>query len=226
MSPDRSRAGARPLLIGRVYAHLLGAILVLVVFEVALFESGLADRVARVVSGVPWALVLGAFLILAWLASRMAYRLRTLPGQYAGLGLYILAKGLILVPLLFHAERAAPGVIEQAAQITVAGFLALTAIVYATRRDFSFLRPLLWWGGLLALTLILLALVSELRLGTWFNLAMVGLAGAAILYDTSKLPRRASDGRHVGAALSLLASVGMMFWHLARYLTRLRRHLR
>jgi FtsH-binding integral membrane protein len=174
-------------------------------------------------SEVPWALILGAFLIVAWLASRMAYRLKTLPGQYAGLGLYVLAKGLILVPLLDHAERLAPGVVEQAAQMTVAGFAALTAIVLTTRRDFSFLRPFLYWAGLLALMMIFAALLHGLRLGTWFNLAMIGLAGAAILYDTSKLAERLRGGRAVAASLSLLASIGMMFWHLVRYATKLRR---
>lgn len=221
--PIRPGAGARSVFITRTYVHVFGAVLALVAFEVALFRSGLAARIAEALHGVPWALVLGAFLVIAWLATRMAYRLRTLPGQYLGLGVYVVAKGLIMVPLLYHADRVAPGVIEQAAQITTVGFAGLTAVVFVTRKDFSFLRPLLVWGGFLALLLIFAALFLGLSLGTWFNLAMVALAGASILYDTSKVARRYGGRRYVGAALSLFASIGMMFWHLLRYLTKLRR---
>ena len=49
-------------------------------------------------------------------ATRLAYRMRSKPVQYAGLGRYIVAKGTIFVPLLYHADRLAAGVIEQAAQ--------------------------------------------------------------------------------------------------------------
>lgn len=221
--PVEPGAGARATFITRVYSHVFGAVVALVAFEVALFRSGIAARITAALREVPWALVLGAFLVIAWLATRMAYRLSTLAGQYAGLGVYIFAKGLIMVPLLEHAERAAPGVIEQAAQMTLVGFAGLTAIAFTSRQDFSFLRPLLIWGGFLALLAIAAALLFGWRLGTWFNLAMVGLAGASILYDTAKVARRFSDRRHVGAALSLFASIGMMFWHLLRYLARLQR---
>lgn len=221
--PIRPGAGARAVFITRVYAHLFGAVVALVAFEVALFQSGAAARITAALGHVPWALVLGAFLVIAWLATRMAYRLSTLTGQYAGLAVYVVAKGLIMAPLLHHADRAAPGVIEQAAQITLTGFAGLTAIAFTSRRDFSFLRPFLVWGGFLALMMIAAALLFGLRLGTWFNLAMVGLAGASILYDTSKVARRYDGRRYVGAALSLFASVGMMFWHLLRYLTKLQR---
>ena len=39
-----------------------------------------------------------------------------------GWGLYIVAKGLILIPLLYRAESVAPGLIEQAAQVEVERF--------------------------------------------------------------------------------------------------------
>jgi FtsH-binding integral membrane protein len=45
---------------------------------------------------------------------------------------------------------------------------------------------------------------------------MVGLAGAAILYDTSNILQRYPEDRYVGAALQLFASVAMMFWYMLR----------
>jgi FtsH-binding integral membrane protein len=52
------------------------------------------------------------------------------------------------------------------------------------------------------------------NIGTWFSVAMVGFAGAAILYDTSNILRSFPEDRHVGAALQLFASVALMFWYV------------
>ncbi|MBT8469146.1 MAG: Bax inhibitor-1 family protein [Deltaproteobacteria bacterium] len=219
-------ASARAKFITAVYLHLFGAILAFIAFEVALFKSGLAAKIAAALSGVPWGLVLAAFLLIAWFATRMAWRLETRLGQYAGLGLYIVAKGLIFVPLLFRAERLAPGMIEQAAQVTALGALGLTLIAWASRSDFSFLRPFLYWGGTVALLLIVAAILFGWHLGTWFSIGMIALSGASIIYDTAGIARRYGRGssrRTVGAALALFASIGMMFWYVLRLSTRLQR---
>ena len=59
-------------------------------------------------------------------------------------------------------------------------------------------------------------LLFGFELGTWFSVAMVGLAGAAILYDTSNILRNYPEDRYVGAALQLFASVALMFWYVLR----------
>ena len=46
--------------------------------------------------------------------------------------------------------------------------------------------------------------------------AMVGLAGAAILHDTSNVLHHFPEDRYVGAALELFASVALMFWYVLR----------
>ncbi len=227
--PIAPGAGLRATFITRVYAHLLGAILVFVAFEVALFKSGVAAKIASAMAGVPWGLVLAAFLLIAWFATRMAWRLDSSVGQYTGMGLYIAAKGLIFVPLLYRANRVAPGTIEQAAQVTVLGAIGLTLVAWTCRSDFSFLRPFLYWGGTVALLLIVSAIVFGWHLGTWFSVAMIALSGTSILYDTAGIVRRYGERgghqarRHVGAALSLFASIGMMFWYVLRLTTRLQR---
>ena len=68
----------------------------------------------------------------------------------------------------------------------------------------------------LALVAIVSAVLFGFELGTWFSVAMVGLAGASILYDTSNILREYPEDRHVGAALQLFASVAMMFWYVLR----------
>jgi FtsH-binding integral membrane protein len=210
----------RALFITRAYNHLFLAVAALVAIEIALFRSGIADRLAQRMLSVPWLLILAAFMLVGWLASRAAWKLRSLAGQYAGLATYVVAKAIILVPLLYQAERFAPGTIQQAAQWTLLGFTGLSAIAWITREDFSFLRPFLIWLGFVALLLIVAALLFGFHLGTWFSAAMIALAGASVLYDTDKIRRRSRTNRYVGAALSLFASVAMMFWYVLRILSR------
>ena len=59
-------------------------------------------------------------------------------------------------------------------------------------------------------------MIFGFQLGTFFSVAMVGLAGASILYDTSNVLLRFPEDRYVGAALELFSSVAMMFWYVLR----------
>ena len=83
-------------------------------------------------------------------------------------------------------------------------------------RGLSFLRGILMWGGILALVLIVGGTIFGFNLGTYFSVAMVGLAGASILYDTSNVLHHYPEDRYVGAALELFASVAMMLWYVLR----------
>lgn len=208
---------ARATFITRTYAHLFGAIIGFVLVEMFFFTSGLADVMARAMLGTSWLLVLGGFVLVNWLASRAAHQSRSLGTQYLALGGFVVAEAVIFVPLLFIAESYAQGgVIESAATVTLLGFGALTAIAFWTRKDFSFLGALLRWVGILALVAIVAAVIFGFELGTWFSVAMIGVAGAAILYDTSNVIHHFPQDRYVAAALTLFASVALMFWYVLR----------
>jgi FtsH-binding integral membrane protein len=215
-APEQA-ATERGVFIMRVYGHLLGAIALFTLIEVYLFRTGMAESITRALLGVNWLLVLGGFMLAGWLARGMASRAGGLGSQYAGLLLYVVAQAVIFTPMLFIADSyAGGGVIRSAAVVTLAGFVGLTAVVFYTRKDFSFLGALLRWAGILALVAIAAAVLFGLELGTWFSVAMVGLAGAAILYDTSKILRHWPNDRYVGAALELFSSVALMFWYVLR----------
>ena len=137
--------------------------------------------------------------------------------QYLALAGFVVAEAVIFVPMLFIAQLYAQGdVIESAATVTLLGFGALTMIAFWTRRDFSFLGALLRWVGILALVAIAAAVLFGFELGTWFSVGMIGVAGAAILYDTSNVIHRYPEDRFVAAALQLFASVALMFWYVLR----------
>ena len=207
---------SRARFITRTYNTLFLAISGFAGIEVALFKSGLAESIARVLLGGSWLLVLGGFMVVSWFGSRVAARSESQGAQIAALSAYVLAEAIIFVPLLYVADAYAPGAIRSAALVTIVGFAGLTAIAWQTKKDFSFLGGLLRWGGMLALVLIVASVLFGFELGTFFSVAMVGFAGAAILYDTSNILREYPEDRYISAALQLFSSVALMFWYVLR----------
>jgi FtsH-binding integral membrane protein len=209
-------AQARGTFVSRTYGHLFGAVMAFMLIEIFLFKAGLAEPMARAMLGTSWLLVLGGFVVVSWLASFAAHRAESKPAQYAALAGYVVAEAIIFVPLLYLANRMAPGAISSAAAVTFIAFAALTAVVFFTGKDFSFLRGMLCWGGIIALVLIVAGVIFGFQLGTFFSVAMVALAGGAILYDTSNVLHHYPEDRYVAAALQLFASVALMLWYVLR----------
>jgi FtsH-binding integral membrane protein len=207
---------ARASFINRTYNHLMGAIVLFTLIEVGLFQSGIAEPIAQVLLGGSWLLVLGAFMLVSWFASRVSLTSESKGAQYAALGGFVVAQSIIFVPMLWLANQYAPGAIQSAAVVTLVGFVGLTAVAFVTRKDFSFMRGVLMWGGVVAILAIVGGVLFGFELGTWFSVAMIGFAGAAILYDTSNVLHHFSEDRYVGAALQLFASVALMFWYVLR----------
>jgi FtsH-binding integral membrane protein len=209
-------ASSRARFISRTYGHLFAAILAFTGIEIFLFTSGFAEPIARAMLGTSWLVVLGAFMIVGYLASWAAARATSPAAQYGALGAYVIAEAIIFVPLLFIANLQAPGTISSAAIVTLLGFAGLTAVAVATGKDFSFLRGVLMWGGIAAVLLIVGSVIFGFQLGTIFSVAMVAFAGAAILYETSKVLRSYPEDRYVAASLQLFAAVALMFWYVLR----------
>jgi hypothetical protein len=204
----------RAAFISRTYAHVAMAILGFAAIESYFFSSGVAEQLAPRMLGVNWLLILGAFMVVGWLASHVAHRVESKPLQYAALAGFVLAEAIIFLPLLYIAVLTQPAIIDSAAGVTLLGTGGLTAVAFITKRDFSFLRGILVWGGILALVAIAGSVLFGFHMGTWFSVAMIGFAGAAILYDTSNVMRHYPEDRHVAAALELFASIALMFWYV------------
>lgn len=208
----------------KVYQHLALALAAFVGFEVVLFNVGLAEAMHDFFlrsGGASWLLLLGGVAIINWFAAQAAYDVLDQSRQYLGLFGVALGQALIFAPFLYRIlalEGSAP--VVNAVWITGLGFAGLTAVAYFTRRDLSFLRPLVMWGFVAALVLILAAVLFGANLGTWFSLAMIGLAGAAILYQTQGILRTYPETAYVGAAVSLFGSLMTMFWYVLRLVSR------
>src|ERR1022692_3624920 len=212
----RAGSDSRSVFITRTYTHLVAGILGFILVELALFESGWAGPIARFMFGFNWILIMGAFMLTGWLATRTAQTSSSLGMQYFAYAMYVIAEALIFVPLLYIADAKAPGAIDSAALITLLGAGGLMFVAHRTRKDFTFLRAILMWGGVLALIAIIGAAVFGLQLGTWFSVLMIGFAGAAVLYDTSNIIHLYPEDRYVSAAMQLFASIALMFWYALR----------
>jgi uncharacterized protein len=209
-------AETRSSFIWRTYGHVAAAIFLFAGIETYLFDSGLALPMAQAMLGFNWLLILGAFMIVGWLATHVAHSVQSKPLQYVALVGFVVAQAIIFLPLLAIAISAQPGIVESAVGVTLLGTGGLTAVALITRKDFSFLRGLLVWGGILALVAIVAAVLFGFDLGTWFSVAMIGFAGAAVLYDTSNILHHYPEDRYVAAALQLFASIALMFWYVLR----------
>src|SRR6201985_3556880 len=206
----------RAAFVTRTYTHVVGGILAFILIELGLFESGAADQIVHFMFGVSWLLMLGAFMLVGWLATRTAQTSTSVGMQYFAYGAYIVAEAVIFVPLLYIANAKAPGAIDSATLITALGAGGLMVVAHRTRKDFSFLRAILMWGGVIALLAIVGGVVFGAQLGTSFSVAMIGFACAAVLYDTSNIIHVYPEDRYVAAALQLFASIALMFWYVLR----------
>ena len=219
LSAAQSQPSERAAFIRRTYAHLAGAILAFVGLEAYLLGTPIAEMMNNFISGKQygWIMILGAFILCGWLARGLASRGASQTMQYVGLTLYVIANAVIFVPMLYVAvSYSSPEVLPTAGILTLLLFIGLTAIVFTTKKDFSFLRGILMIGGMVALGLIVCGAIFGFNLGLVFSGAMVLLASGAILYDTSKVLHHYSTDQHVGAALELFASVALLFWYVLR----------
>ena len=206
---------ARASFISKTYGHLFGAVAALIGIEYFLMNNDAAISFAQKMMG-SWMLVLGAFMVVSWIASLFAHKVENKPLQYVGLGIYVAAEAIILLPLLLIAQQMTGDgqLIFNAAMITISSFAALTAIVFITRKNFSFLGSLVMYGGFLAFGLIACSFLFGLTLGIWFSVGMVGLMGICILYTTSNILHEYHEEMYVGAALALFASLATLFWYI------------
>src|SRR6201994_3155512 len=172
-----SQIDSRAQFITRTYTHVVGGILGFILVEMGLFESGLAEQVASLMLSFNWFLILGAFMLVGWLASHTAQTSASRGMQYFAYAAYVVAEAFIFVPLLYIAEAKAPGAIDSATLITLLGAGGLMFVAHRTRKDFSFLRAILMWGGVIALLAIVGGVVFGAQLGTWFSVLMIGFAG-------------------------------------------------
>ncbi len=215
----------RATFITRTYLHLLGAIAAFVGIEAWLIQSSVAEPLIGMMMGsrYSWLIVLGLFVGVSWIADMWAQSATSKAMQYMGLALYVVAEAVVFLPLLYIASNFYPQAIPMAAGSTAALVVLLTAVVFITRKDFSFLRPIVLFGGLAAMGAIVVGILFGFTLGPIFTYAMIAFACIAVLYDTSNILHHYRTDQYVGASLALFASVALLFWYILRLFMSMQR---
>ena len=208
----------RAAFIRRTYLHVAGAILAFVVLEAILLQLPIGGAIVSVLSGrFSWLLILGAFMGVSWLAQKWANSDSSTGMQYLGLGLYVVAEAIIFLPLLYVAAYyTSEHVIVSAGLITMFLFAGLTASVFISKKDLSWMGRILTIGGFVALGIIVASMLFGFTLGLLFSAVMVIFAGGSIMYQTSNVLHHYRTNQHVAASLALFASVALMFWYVLR----------
>ena len=204
----------------KTYLHVALAFLVFLVLEVIFLNTPAIVNIGlSMTQGWTWLIVLGGFMLVTSFAERWAANAESKRTQYMGFGLYIVAEAFIFVPLLYIAMYygGGPSVLQQAFLVTLFLFIALTAIVFITKKDFSFLRTAITVGTIVAIGVIIAGIAFGFNLGLFFSGFMVLLAAGSILYQTSNLVHRYHSGQYVVAALGLFASFMLMLWYIIQF---------
>lgn len=210
----------------RVYQHLMGAVVAFVGFEAVLLNTGASEWMYNRVSGGSWLLILGLFMVGQWIVTNAAHDLLNPQRQYAALFGSAALYSVLFAPMLHYFFRIADDgatSVAAAGLITAVAFAGLTVVAFVTRKDLSFIRPIMMYGFVAAFALIIGAILFGFTLGVWFSVAMIVLAGGAILYQTQTIIRKYPVQAHVGAALALFSSVMTMFFYVLRLVGQLRR---
>ncbi|MBT5916326.1 MAG: permease [Opitutae bacterium] len=222
-SVANSPASERAAFIRRTYAHLAVALLGFIAVEYYLVHSSFAaSLVSSMIGGMSWLIVLGLFMGVSYLANKLAASQTSQQMQYLGLGLFVVAEAIVFLPLLYIATfYAGEGLIATAGLMTLLLVGGITATVFITKKDFSFMGSVLSIGGFVALGFILCSMIFGFSLGLVFSSVMVLFAGGSVLYSTSNILHRYNTDQHVAASLSLFASVALLFFYILQVLMSL-----
>lgn len=156
----------------------------------------------QLVVALPWFVTL---LLYLGVAIGMISLMRIEGLNYAALFCFTAFDGIIMAPWLKRCEQFAPGILGQAAFLTIMIFSLLTAYTFLTQKDFSY------WGGALFTGLGAL-IIAGCANAFWFHSAGVAywlawstviLFSGYILYDTSQIIHRYEESDCCLAALSL-----------------------
>jgi len=193
-----------------------------------------------------WLAVLGLFMVIGYVAERLARSDTSRGIQYVGLGIAVVAEAVLLQPMLwivmlkFGGEASTMSIIEGAAQgklimsglaarvilesvvITMAIFAGLTLTVFITKKDFSFMRGVLMICSFAALGVILASLVFGFHLGAIFSGLMILLMAGYILFQTSLVMNEFPPSGYVAASLMLFSTIATLFWYVLRLMISLR----
>ncbi len=219
----------------KTYAHLGGALIAFALITAGMMKYMTVTSLTLASlgnTGMGFLLVIVLFMVVAYGGQRLAQS-ETSPGlQYLGLGISVLLWSVIAQPMIWFAiikfssnpyavfsgddmlSAKAAAVLGESAIVTLAIFIGLTATVFITKKDFSFMR------GILSISLFALvgvALASALfgfHIGMIYSSFVILVMSGYILYETSLVMGYFRPTQYVSAALMLFGTIVTLFIHV------------
>jgi FtsH-binding integral membrane protein len=131
--------------------------------------------------------------------------------------LFNLVVGVTISPALYFYGRTQPGLIGQAAVLTIGAFGILTMYAFVSRRDFSawgsFLMVGLW---VLIGTMVLNFFFQSAMAGLWLAAVTVLLFSGLLVFDTWRLRNRYGPDDYVGASVQIYLDLLNIFMAILR----------
>jgi FtsH-binding integral membrane protein len=188
-------------------------------------------------------LVVGMFILVNYAAQRLAMSETSRGLQYFGLGLAVVAWSVLVQPLIWmvvvrfgnpaevlaggslHAALSgkAAAVLGEATLVTLAIFGGLTATVFITRKDFSFLRGIATTGAFAMFGVALAATLFGFHLGVLYCAFGILVMSGYILFETSQMMSCVRPTQHVAAALLLFTTIVSLFIYVLRIVAEMNR---
>ncbi|MFL5623875.1 MAG: Bax inhibitor-1 family protein, partial [Gemmatimonadaceae bacterium] len=200
----------RATLVRRTYALVLVSVLVTMVGA----SFGLSQpRLMAAVNAHPF-IAFFASLAPLLLATR---KKAEFPMNIGLVLLFNVVMGVIISPALYFYGRTNPGVIGQAAVLTIGAFGILTLYAFVSRRDFSawgsFLMVGLW---VLIGTMLLNFFFQSAAAGLWLASVAVLLFSGLLVFDTWRLRNYYGPDQYVGAAVQIYLDLLNIFMAVLR----------
>ena len=200
----------RATLVRRTYSLVLVSVIVTMVGSSFALSQ---PQVLQAVIDHPWLTLIAAFVpLFAASAKRTEF-----PFNIGLVLLFNFVIGVMISPALYFYGRNQPGLIGQAAVLTLGAFGILTLYAFVSRRDFSA------WGSFLIVGLWVLIGTSLLNLffqnaaiDLWLASVTVLLFSGLLLFDTWRIRNVFGPDEYVGAAVQIYLDLLNMFMAILR----------
>ena len=209
----------------KTYAHLAVAVAAFVALEYMLLDIGgvLFESVT-----VPWFkvnhfVVLIVFMGMGYLGERWSRSETSRAIQYVGLAVSVAVYALVFSKALLIATLYHEGVIADAGVLTGFIFAGLTATVFLTKKDFSFLRGALSMAVFGMLGMIVASLLFGFSLGLVFTGFGILVMSGYVLYYTSNVLLHYRPTQYVAASLALFSALAMLFYYILIFVMQMSR---
>jgi len=202
----------RATLVRRTYALVLVSVIVTMVgTSFTLSQPALLQAVAA----HPFIAMICAFAPLLLATRKKA----EFPMNIGLVLLFNFVMGVVIAPAIFIYGRSQPGLIAQAATLTLGAFGILTLYAFVSRRDFSA------WGSFLSVglwvligTMLLNLFFRNTMVDTWLAGVTVLLFSGLLIFDTWRLRNQYGPDQYVGAAVQIYLDLLNMFMAILRLL--------